>query len=244
MDECAEPGERGVGQQMAGGRLGARRRSGPRAVGMTVGLLVSLVLASAAHAASPAYDLQGTWTTGYLGSDGSRAPANGTMSITQMDMSTGAFSGTSVITGVNFVLSGTESGNSVTFTQTEGSYVAHDVIPALSILPDDNIGGNGTFEAGGFWMEVTSPLNLPNPNPTVSSVASAPGGATTTVSCPAGAQSCPITVNLSVVEVGQVVTAQKAKRRTVTIGSTAVTLSAGQKRTIIVSLNRAGRKLL
>lgn len=82
-------------------------------------------------------------------------------------------------------------------------------------------------------------------SPTVSSVTSGPGEATTTVSCPAGAQSCPITANLSVVQQGeQVVAARKAKRRTVTIGGTAVTLSAGQKRTITVSLNRAGRKLL
>lgn len=82
-------------------------------------------------------------------------------------------------------------------------------------------------------------------SPTASPATVGPGEATTTVSCPAGAQSCPITVNLSVVQQGeQVVAARKAKRRTVTIGGTAVTLRAGQRRTITVTLNRVGRKLL
>jgi hypothetical protein len=81
-------------------------------------------------------------------------------------------------------------------------------------------------------------------SPSVSSATPGPGEATTTVSCPAGAQSCPVTASLVVLETENAVMARKAKRRTVTIGSTAVTLSAGQKRTIKVSLNRAGRKLL
>jgi hypothetical protein len=82
-------------------------------------------------------------------------------------------------------------------------------------------------------------------SPTVSPASPGPGEASTTVSCPAGAQSCPITANLSVVQSGQAVTAkQKRAGRTVTIGSTAVTLSSGQRKTIKVSLNRAGRRLL
>ena len=116
---------------------------------------IFLVLAPAASAAAPTYNLQGTWTSGPL-SGGVRQPANGTQIVTQMNMTTGAFSGHSEVDGVAFELSGTESGNSVEFTQTEGGYTAHDKIPALSILSDGNIGGNGSFEAGEFWMEVTS----------------------------------------------------------------------------------------
>jgi hypothetical protein len=117
------------------------------------GALTAIFLAgaSAASAAAPTYNLQGTWTSGPL-SGGVRQPANGTQTVTQMDMTTGAFSGHSVVAGVSFELAGTESGSAVEFTQTEGSYVAHDKIPALSILPDGNIGGNGSFEAGEFWM--------------------------------------------------------------------------------------------
>jgi hypothetical protein len=122
---------------------------------------IFLALASAANAAAPTYNLQGTWTSGNLNSEGARDPQNGIVSITQMDMSTGAFSGTSVVEGINFEVSGTESGSSVTYKQTEGGYIATDVVPILSSLPDGNIGGNGTFtdnvgHSGPFWIEVTS----------------------------------------------------------------------------------------
>jgi hypothetical protein len=40
------------------------------------------------------------------------------------------------------------------------------------------------------------------------------------------------------------VTARKAKRRKITIGSTAVTLKGGQQRAVTVSLNRKGKQLL
>jgi hypothetical protein len=118
---------------------------------------IFLVLASAASAAAPTYDLQGTWTSGPL-SGGVRQPANGTQTVTAMNMTTGAFSGHSEVDGTSFELAGTESGSAVEFTQHEGSYTSHDKIPALSTLPDGNIGGNGSFEAGEFWMEVTSSL--------------------------------------------------------------------------------------
>jgi hypothetical protein len=38
------------------------------------------------------------------------------------------------------------------YAQAEGGYVAHDKVPMLSILPDGNVGENGSFEAGEFWM--------------------------------------------------------------------------------------------
>ncbi len=116
---------------------------------------IFLVLVPAALAQSPTYNLQGTWTSGPL-SGGVRQPANGTQVVTQMNMTTGAFSGHSEVDGTQFELAGTESGSAVEFTQHEGSYTSHDKIPALSILPDGNIGGNGSFEVEEFWMEVTS----------------------------------------------------------------------------------------
>jgi hypothetical protein len=85
--------------------------------------------------------------------------------------------------------------------------------------------------------------------PKASSATSASGEASTTVSCPAGAASCPVTANLSVTEEGKAVAAKKvaakkAKPKTVTIGGTEVTLSPGQKKKISVKLNAVGRKLL
>jgi hypothetical protein len=81
-------------------------------------------------------------------------------------------------------------------------------------------------------------------SPTVGSATSTGEGAKTTVSCPAGAASCPIVVGLYVEESGGAITARKAKRRRITIGSTKLTLKAGQKRAVTVSLNRAGKRLL
>jgi hypothetical protein len=74
-------------------------------------------------------------------------------------------------------------------------------------------------------------------------------GAKTTVSCPAGAASCPIVVSLSVLESegGAVAASKKAKRpkrKKITIGNTKLTLVAGQQRAVSVSLNAAGRRLL
>ena len=51
-----------------------------------------------------------------------------------------------------------------------------------------------------------------------------------------------MTVTLSVLQQGAFITT--AKRRTITIGAKAVTLAAGQKRAILVTLNRAGKRLL
>lgn len=134
---------------------GRERRSGRVALGVAIGMLAGLVLVPAALAAAPTYDLEGTWTSGPL-SGGVRQPSNGTQTVTQMNMTTGVFSGHSEVDGIQFELAGTESGSAVEFTQHEGSYTSHDKIPALSILPNGNIGGNGSFEVEEFWMEVTS----------------------------------------------------------------------------------------
>lgn len=148
-------GERVLSQECHAGRSRSRRRNVRVILGAAVGLLAALVLVPTALAAAPMYDLQGTWTSGPL-SGGVRQPANGTQTVTQMNMTTGVFSGHSEVDGVSFELAGVESGSAVEFTQHEGSYTSHDQIPALSILPNGNIGGNGSFEAGEFWMEVTS----------------------------------------------------------------------------------------
>lgn len=145
-------GERVLGECRAGR---SRRRSVRVALGTVIGLLTALVLVPAALAAAPTYNLEGTWSSGPL-EGGVRQPANGTQVVTQMNMSTGEFSGHSEVDGTAFELAGVESGSAVEFTQHEGGYTSHDKIPALSILPDGNIGGNGSFEAGEFWMEVIS----------------------------------------------------------------------------------------
>jgi hypothetical protein len=135
----------------------SRAASGSRRIAVAALLAAGLLaaLTSSASAAAPAYNLLGTWQTGPL-SGGVREAASGTQTVTQMNMSTGVFSGTSIVSGVHFALAGVESGNSVQFTQSEGSYAAHDKVPSLSILPDGHVGGNGSFEAGEFWMEVSA----------------------------------------------------------------------------------------
>jgi hypothetical protein len=82
-------------------------------------------------------------------------------------------------------------------------------------------------------------------SPIVGAATSTGEGAKTTVSCPAGAASCPVVVSLYVEESGGgAITARSAKRRKITIGSTKLTLKGGQKRSVTVSLNRAGKRLL
>jgi hypothetical protein len=135
------------------------------AVGALVAVALTGLLATAtASAAPPRYDLRGTWKSGYL-SGGLRAPANGTQTVTSMNMTTGAFSGSSVVEGIHFALAGRETGTALEFTQSEGSYTAHDKVPALSIQPSGKVGGNGSFEGGEFWMEVTEPTHAPTAQP-------------------------------------------------------------------------------
>lgn len=121
--------------------------------------LGALALASpvAGAAEAPAYNMQGTWTTGYR-SGGVRAEENGSWNITSMNMTTGAFSGTAVVAGEHFTLQGVESGASVhqVLALTEGVYEAHDEY-TLSTLASGHVGtNNGTFESGQFWAEQTS----------------------------------------------------------------------------------------
>jgi hypothetical protein len=125
-----------------------------------VGLLASFVLASAALAAAPTYNMTGTWTTGYR-SGPTLDEQNGTWDITTMNMSTGAFSGTAEVEGTQFTLTGTESGSEVQQELTEGSYAAQDVY-SLSMLSSGHVGtDNGTFNGGEFWAELTGPAVEP-----------------------------------------------------------------------------------
>jgi len=108
-----------------------------------------------ASAAAPTCNLSGHWITGYRSA--SNGPQNGTWDITSMNMSTGAFSGTAVVEGISFALVGSESGAVAKQTLSEGGYEAHDEY-TLSILANGHLGtNNGTFEAGGFWSELTGP---------------------------------------------------------------------------------------
>jgi hypothetical protein len=131
---------------------------------LAVVTLTAMAWAATAFAAPPKYDLRGTWKSGYL-SGGLRAPANGTQTVTSMNMTTGVFSGSSVVEGVHFALAGRENGTALEFTQSEGSYTAHDTVAVLSIQPSGKVGGNGSFEAGEFWMEVTEPTHAPTAEP-------------------------------------------------------------------------------
>ncbi len=123
-------------------------------VALTAALLVAFgALASIATAAAPTYNMAGTWTTGYV-EMGAREAQNGTWDITQMNMSSGAFSGTAEIEGSAFALTGTESGDEVHQELSEGGYIAHDTY-TLSVLASGHVGtNNGAFEAGGFWAEL------------------------------------------------------------------------------------------
>ena len=171
-----------------------RLRAGSRltvllAATAATGALAGGLGAAPALAAAPTYNLQGTWTTGYT-NGGAREPQNGTWDITSMDMSTGNFSGTAVVSGTHFVMQGNESGSTATDTLTDGSYVAYDML-ALSVLPDGNVGGNGgTFGTGGsytgggtFWAEL-GPTGVTTTTTTTTSGATL--ASATVVTCNAG----------------------------------------------------------
>jgi len=144
---------------------------------------------SSASAGSVTYNLQGGWITGYEPSaGGTREPQNGTWDVTAMNMSTGAFSGTAVVSDTNFALQGTESGSVATFTLTEGSYVAYDTLD-LSVLGDGNVGGDGSFANGAegpptgyFWAELTSPTGTTTTTSSSSSSSTTTSSTTTSTS--------------------------------------------------------------
>jgi hypothetical protein len=141
--------------------MSARNGSWMRAVVACVGLaLTGIALPATASAAPPKYDLQGVWKSGVLAGT-VREPPNGTQTVTSMNMTTGEFSGHSVVEGTQFALAGKESGTALEFTQSEGSYKSHDVVPVLSIQANGKVGGNGSFEGGDFWLEVTEPTTAP-----------------------------------------------------------------------------------
>jgi hypothetical protein len=154
------PGESGVCRQSKEDGMGATkvvRHTTVRALAPCLVIAALALLAPGSSlAAPPAYSLLGVWKSGYLAANGKREAANGTQTVTQMNMQTGVFSGYSEVSGVHFTLTGTESGKSLEFVQSEGGYAAHDKVPALSILPNGHVGGNGSFEAGNFWIEVQS----------------------------------------------------------------------------------------
>lgn len=82
-------------------------------------------------------------------------------------------------------------------------------------------------------------------SPIVRAVSSTDEGAKTTVTCPPGGGSCPILATLSVEESPRgAIASSVAKRKKVVIGKTRLTLAAGQKRTVTVSLDGAGKRLL
>jgi hypothetical protein len=122
---------------------------------LAVGGSLASVAPGVAAAATPTYNMAGSWTTGYR-SGSSLEEQNGTWNITTMNMSTGAFSGTAEVEGVEFTLTGTESGTEVQQELTEPGYAAQDAY-TLSVLGSGHVGtDNGTFDGGEFWAEQTS----------------------------------------------------------------------------------------
>jgi hypothetical protein len=127
------------------------------------GILLALaVLGVGVASAAPTYNLTGSWATGPRTGE-SRAPANGSYSVTSMNMTTGVFSGTAVVEGKSFTVKGEEIGSAVqqTLVWTEGVYTSTDKY-SLSILAGGHVGSNnGTFtdtksQSGEFWAEQTS----------------------------------------------------------------------------------------
>ncbi|HEY1833780.1 MAG TPA: hypothetical protein VGG08_05030 [Solirubrobacteraceae bacterium] len=122
---------------------------------------------------------------------------------------------------------------SVTYVPPTGGIPAGTPVPVSGTYEGDGTFATSTVQAG----------EGANVSPTASAASAVSEGASTTVTCPNGVVSCPVTVKLSVVEEGKAVSA-KVKRRTVTIGSKAATIAGGTKKKITVSLNKAGKRLL
>lgn len=143
---------------MGGDAVFTRMRKTRPGLLLSSSVLIAVLAGAVANAAiaAPAYNMTGTWTTGYR-SGSTLDEQNGTWDITTMNMSTGEFSGTAEIDGGQFTLTGTESGSEVQQELTEGSYTAHDVY-TLSVLSSGHVGtDNGTFDGGGeFWAEQSS----------------------------------------------------------------------------------------
>lgn len=101
-------------------------------IGSLVIGLCCAISASSASAALPEFNLLGR---------------NGGTSVTQMDMSSGEFSGTAEIDGEHFSVTGTESGNkseSVLVLEGGSHYESFDT-DYYEILADGNVGGEGSF---------------------------------------------------------------------------------------------------
>jgi hypothetical protein len=114
------------------------------ALAVIAGLAAAVAIVAGPAYAAGIYNLQGSWTTGTAILSGSVTGANGTYTITSMNTSTGSFSGTAIVEGITFTLSGTETGATAVYTLSEGGYVATDTLH-LGVLGDGKIGGSGTF---------------------------------------------------------------------------------------------------
>jgi hypothetical protein len=135
------------------------RRGGRAALGATIGLLASLVLVPSALAELPEFNLL---TSPPAGGEGT--------TITQMNMTTGEYSGTSVIDTQHFTVTGTEVGNksTSTFKEVGTSYESFDT-NYYEILPNGNVGGPGEFSDTYGHEHVQYAGEINNPAATVSS---------------------------------------------------------------------------
>lgn len=129
-----------------------------------------LTTASGASAALPEFNLLSAPVAGGEGT-----------TTTQMNMTTGEFSGTSLIDGESFTVQGIESGNvsQATLTLDGGGYEAHDT-DYYEILPNGNIGGPGEVDGGGtYFGEV---IDAAQTVTTVTSPSCTPSGSSDTCS--------------------------------------------------------------
>ncbi len=76
-------------------------------------------------------------------------PTGGTDSITAMNMTTGVYSGTAEVSGVQFADNGVENGDFAVQQLTEGSYVSTDA-QQYFLLPSDDLAVAGVFYAGKY----------------------------------------------------------------------------------------------
>jgi len=184
----------------------ARPRRWPTGGLLAAAAAVVAALLAGSASASGTYDLRGVWNT--FGTGGGYS---GTFTVSTMDLSTGAFSGTG--DGTAFALKGVETGSSVTYTQSQGSYVSTDkatVVRRGGVLEFVN----GTFtdtnhNSGTF----TATLAAPGPPPVLAQrVAAATVSGTVLVERPGATTFTPLSAASSI-PVGSTVDATRGRVR-------------------------------
>lgn len=170
--------------------------------------------------------------TAQVGDASAQMPAKVPTGTVMFTAASGAFTPLDSCALVPTPASSDVSSCSVTYVPPFGGIPTGTPAPVVGTYSGDSTFASSTAKSGA------------GPSASASSASTSAGGASSTVSCPAGAASCPVTAELSVIQTGSAIAAKRAKRRTIVIGKTSLTLQPGQKRTIRVTLDRAGKRLL